>query len=186
MKNIANILTVSRIILSVILLLFFHDLSPAFLTIFIIAMLTDLFDGMIARKTHSCSKFGSLLDTIADFLLDANLIKLVFTMNVMTKKLVIWMLLALGIGTLSPIINYVKHKKLLFIHSVPCKICMWTLFGVPFAIHFGFAQGYIAFVLTVLTFAMVELVAISIILKEPDPDARSFYSVLKQNKVFNY
>lgn len=182
MKNIANILTFSRIILATILLLFFHKISPAFIIIFIIAMLTDLFDGKIARKTGSCSRQGALLDTIADILLDLNHIKMVFSMRVMTKKLVVWLIVALTIGTISPIINFIKHKKVFFIHSITSKICMWVFFLVPFALYFGFAEAYITFTLILLTFAMSELVIMSILLKDPDPDAKSIYSIVRCNK----
>lgn len=182
MKKIPNMLTALRIILSIILLVFFHNVTPAFIAIFILAMLTDLLDGMLARHLDAMSPTGALLDTIADFLLDVNLIKIVFTTNVMTKPFTVWMIVALSIGAISPIINFIKHKKLFFIHSIPCKICMWALLVIPFAIQFGFIYPYLIFALSLISYAMIELVILSFILKEPDPNAKSIYSVIKQNK----
>ena len=53
---------------------------------------------------------------------------------------------------------------------------------IPFAIHFGFIDTYILFCLALLSFAMIEIVIMSILLKKPDPDAKSIYHVIKENK----
>lgn len=182
MSKIPNIITSLRIILSLVLLFFCHEVTPFFICIFLIAMLTDFLDGFLARKLGACSENGAMLDTVADLLLDANLIKIVFTMRVMTQALTTWMITALCVGAISPIINFIKHKKLFFIHSLPCKACMWALLGIPFAIHYGFISIYLVFTLSLISFAMVELVILSIILNSPDPDAKSVYSVIKENK----
>lgn len=182
MKHLANVLTVSRIVLALILLVFFREISVLFLIIYTVAEFTDMIDGTIARKTGSCSRSGALLDTIADLILNASLIKIVFTMKIMTKKLTVGLALALGIGIISPIINFIKHKKVFFIHSVPCKIVGGLLTVVPFAIHFGFFQPYLVFMLTLITLSMIEIVIMSILLKEPNPDAPSIFWIRKQNE----
>ena len=66
-KHIANILTGYRIFGS-ILLLFCHVSSLEFYIIYILCGFSDMIDGTIARKTNSTSKFGSQLDSIADFI----------------------------------------------------------------------------------------------------------------------
>ena len=185
MKNLANILSVSRIILAVFLLVFFKKISVLFLIIYTIAELTDMVDGTIARKTGTCSQTGALLDSIADLLLAANLVKVVFTMEIITKKLSTWLIVSLIIGAVSPIINFIKHRKIFFIHSIPCKVFGGLLLVVPFAIYFGFIDAYLVFALAILTFSMIEIVIMSIILKEPDPNAKSIYSVIKQNRIIN-
>lgn len=182
MKHVANALTISRIILALILLIFFKKISVLFLIIYTIAEFTDMLDGTIARKTNSCSYSGAVLDTVADLLLNASLVKIVFTMKIMTKKLTAWMLVALFVGSLSPIINFIKHKKVFFIHSIPCKIVGGLLTLVPFAIHFGFIIPYLIFMLVLISFSMLEIVVMSIILKNPDPDAASIYSIIKEKE----
>ena len=66
MKHLANILTIFRIFGS-ILLLFFPAFSFAFYITYLLCGFSDMADGTVARKTNSTSKFGSQLDTIADF-----------------------------------------------------------------------------------------------------------------------
>ena len=64
----ANIITGIRIVCS-IALLFFPVFSPAFYALYIIAGISDMIDGAVARKTGTASEFGSKLDTAADFIL---------------------------------------------------------------------------------------------------------------------
>jgi len=73
MWNLPNSLTVFRILLVpllVVVLLTRFDFSEFVgLGIFLLAALTDLFDGVIARRTQTVTQAGALLDPIADKLL---------------------------------------------------------------------------------------------------------------------
>jgi CDP-diacylglycerol---glycerol-3-phosphate 3-phosphatidyltransferase len=80
LKQIPNILTFSRLILTVIVLAMIlysprvvETEQPKFLDIafvlFVISGLTDIFDGMAARKLKVASKFGRMLDPLVDKIL---------------------------------------------------------------------------------------------------------------------
>jgi CDP-diacylglycerol--glycerol-3-phosphate 3-phosphatidyltransferase len=73
MWNLPNALTVFRILLVpllvVVLLTRFSGSEFWGLGIFLLAAITDLFDGIIARRTDSVTVVGTLLDPIADKLL---------------------------------------------------------------------------------------------------------------------
>ena len=118
MKKIANYLTFSRIILSIILLTFFNEVNVTFLIIFAIAELTDMVDGTIARKTNSVSLTGSLLDTIADILLASNIFKIVLNVNALQGNLLIWFIVIVIIALLAPLISRIKFKETYFVHSI--------------------------------------------------------------------
>ena len=86
--NLPNALTLSRIfIVPLLVVVLLTPVSetwlgvPSYLlgvSIFVIAALTDYFDGKIARRWHQVSKLGKLLDPIADkLLISAALISLV-------------------------------------------------------------------------------------------------------------
>jgi len=68
--NLPNTLTVSRIFLTVIFIIIFTQkgLEPKVfaLIIFTLASLTDYLDGYIARKHNLISRFGKIMDPIAD------------------------------------------------------------------------------------------------------------------------
>jgi hypothetical protein len=100
-------------------------------------------------------------------------------MKIIKKQIAIWIAIALGIGVISPIINFIKHKKIFFIHSILCKICGGIISVVPLAIYFGFIDAYLILSIACVTIAMIEICIISILLDEPNPDASSIYSLLK-------
>ena len=81
-KHIANYITGLRILFS-IFLLFFPVLSLGFYIVYLLCGLSDMLDGIIARKTNFISEFGAKLDTISDFVfLVASMIKLLPIINI--------------------------------------------------------------------------------------------------------
>ncbi|MBM3243746.1 MAG: CDP-diacylglycerol--glycerol-3-phosphate 3-phosphatidyltransferase [Candidatus Omnitrophica bacterium] len=71
--NLANRLTMLRVLLTFVFMIVFsrHGLLPKIsaLVIFTLAALSDLFDGMIAKKNNMVTDFGRLMDPIADKIL---------------------------------------------------------------------------------------------------------------------
>ncbi len=71
--NLANRLTISRILLTFIFMffLFCNGLWPKAISliVFILAALSDYFDGMIAQRMNMVTDFGRLMDPIADKIL---------------------------------------------------------------------------------------------------------------------
>ena len=68
--NIPNVLTMLRMILvPVFAVLFIRGLLKAALAVYIVASLTDLLDGFLARKLNQITDFGKLFDPLADKLM---------------------------------------------------------------------------------------------------------------------
>lgn len=69
--SIPNILTMSRIVLVPVFVVVYYCRGMEILAavIFAIAALTDLFDGMLARRFECVTNFGKLIDPVADKLL---------------------------------------------------------------------------------------------------------------------
>src|SRR5690554_7028934 len=69
-KHIPNILTIQRVILIPVMILFFYlpyEWSRFVACgVFILGGITDFFDGYIARKYNVSSKLGAFLDPVAD------------------------------------------------------------------------------------------------------------------------
>jgi len=74
--NIPNLLVIFRIVLIPVFLFFYLSISPGDLmfrtiafAIFVIAAVSDFFDGYLARKWKTVSAFGQLMDPLADKML---------------------------------------------------------------------------------------------------------------------
>ena len=68
--NLPNKLTVSRVVLTIFFLVAMFVVFPFHITValvfFVAASLTDLFDGLIARRHNLVTDFGKLMDPLAD------------------------------------------------------------------------------------------------------------------------
>lgn len=151
----ANIITSIRIICS-ISLLFCPDLSMLFYVLYILAGVTDMIDGIVARKTNSVSEFGSKLDTVADFVLVVTcLIKLLPVLDIETW-MYIWIVIIAVIKLINIVSCYVMWKKLIAVHSVMNKVSGALLFALPLTFRIiGLRYSAIA-VCAVATFAAVQ------------------------------
>ncbi|MBN1270591.1 MAG: CDP-diacylglycerol--glycerol-3-phosphate 3-phosphatidyltransferase [Kiritimatiellae bacterium] len=68
--NLPNMLTLSRLVLAFVLMLFLSVTFPLAkslaLLVFIVAGITDYFDGYLARTTYGVTSFGRLMDPLTD------------------------------------------------------------------------------------------------------------------------
>lgn len=130
----ANLITGTRILCSIVLL-FCPALSPLFFALYVIAGLTDMFDGTVARMSGTASAFGAKLDTLADFALVAVcLIRLIPVI-----ELPVWLLIWIGAIALIKVINiasgYVVRRKLIAAHTVMNKVTGVLLFILPLTLR---------------------------------------------------
>ena len=126
----ANAITGLRILVSVVLL-FCPVFSPIFYTLYLIAGLSDMADGIIARKTNSISEFGSRFDGVADFVfVTVCLIKILPIMDIP-----IWMYGWTAVIALIKIINiisgYAMQKRYVAVHTTMNKATGVLLFTLP-------------------------------------------------------
>ena len=135
LKEMANIITGIRIVLS-IALMFCPVLSPAFYVLYIAAGVSDMIDGAVARKTDTVSEFGSRLDTIADIVLVAVcLIKLLPVLNV-PVWLYVWIGIVALIKVTNIVVGYHRQKEFISVHSIINKVTGVLLFLFPLTLKF--------------------------------------------------
>ncbi|HHU55499.1 MAG TPA: CDP-diacylglycerol--glycerol-3-phosphate 3-phosphatidyltransferase, partial [Acholeplasmataceae bacterium] len=96
MKLVPNILTIFRLFLIPIYLLVFYSSIDNNLWyaigIFLLASVTDIVDGFIARKFNAITKIGQLLDPLADKLMQLTVL-LTLSLDGYIKMWVFWIIL---------------------------------------------------------------------------------------------
>ena len=154
-KHIANIITGSRIALSLPLL--FIPLSSAWFYVFyIFCGLTDMIDGTIARKTETVSSFGSKLDTASDLVFMAVCaVKLLPKINICIW-LWIWIAVIAIVKVTNIVIGFIRRKKLVALHTVLNKTTGLLLFFLPLTLQFIVPTYSLAVVCTVATIAALQ------------------------------
>ncbi len=151
----ANIITGIRIICS-IAMLFFPVLSPVFYILYIIAGVSDMIDGTIARKTDTVREFGSKLDTAADFVLVVVcLIKLIPILHI-PKWLMIWIIVIAVIKAINLISGYVMRKEIVVLHTAMNKVTGILLFVIPLTLSFIDLKYSGAVISTLATFSAIQ------------------------------
>ena len=134
-KHIANIITGSRIVLS-LLLLFIPLTSAWFYALYLLCGFTDMIDGTVARKTKCASEFGARLDTVSDFVfMVVALIRFAPKFNIPTWSWV-WIGMIATIKLCGAVLGFVRTGKLVFPHTVLNKVTGLLLFLLPVTISF--------------------------------------------------
>ena len=154
-KHIANIVTGSRILGS-LLLLFFPAFSVVFYVIYLFCCFSDMIDGTIARKTNSTSRFGSQLDTMADLVfVVVTLFKLLPAINI-PQWLWIWGGVIAIIKISNIIWGYISNKQFISMHTIMNKITGLLLFLLPLTLPFVELQYSSIAVCSIATFAAIQ------------------------------
>lgn len=151
----ANIVTSSRIICSI--LMFFSSMfSPWFYIMYMLCGLTDMVDGIVARKTNTVSKFGSKLDTIADFVfVVSSLVKLLPVLNI-PIRLWLWISAIAIIKTVNVVSGFVCKKKFIVEHTIMNKITGLLLFLLPLTLFFIELDYSAAVVCSIATISAIQ------------------------------
>ena len=154
-KQIANIVSSSRILLS-ITLLFCPVFSVCFYGIYLLCGFTDMVDGTVARKTNAVSEFGAKLDTASDFIFFAvALIKLLPVIHI-PKWIWVWIVIIAIIKIFNVILGFIYTKKLISLHTVMNKITGLLLFLIPPALQFIEIKYSFAVVCIIATIAAIQ------------------------------
>ena len=155
MRSLANCITAIRILCSIVML-FFPAFSLAFYTLYIIAGISDMVDGWVARRTHTASEFGAKLDTIADIVFV--IVCLVILLPVL--NIPVWLWIWISIIALIKIINiisgFIVQKRFISVHSAMNKVTGLLLFVFPLTLSFVDFKYSAAVVCIFATYAAIQ------------------------------
>ena len=133
-KMTADIITISRILFSA-LLLFFPPSSSVFAALYLLCGISDVLDGFIARKLHTESEKGARLDSAADLFF-----AFVYAVRILPRlNLPLWVWLwTAGIAVIKSagIVDASrKEQRLRIEHSFGNKLTGLLLYLLPMAVN---------------------------------------------------
>lgn len=173
-KNLANIITISRIA-GAILLLFLKPFSSIFLAVYLYCGFSDMIDGYVARLTKSSSKFGTLLDSISDFIFIAVMVPICITAFPWRWWMIGWICTIAFIRFLSLGLGLMKYHSLAFLHTNLNKATGFLLFCFPFYYNLlGFAVTAVI-LCCIGSISSIEELMITIKSKELHRDISGFF-----------
>ncbi|MEE1342414.1 MAG: CDP-alcohol phosphatidyltransferase family protein [Lachnospiraceae bacterium] len=110
--------------------------SVIFDVLYIYCGISDMVDGFIARKTHTESKIGEILDSIADLMFVVICLSKILPVLHISTWLWIWIFLIAIIKCINLIWGYVCQHKIVFLHTKANKVTGFLLFLLPLFIPF--------------------------------------------------
>ena len=127
MKRIPDLLSMSRIALCLPLLLV-DAMTLPFWVLYLIAGLTDMLDGFLAKRWGVESKFGARLDSLADFVFVLTVGYKFFPLLKLPATL--WMMIGLIalIKVANAISSYMVKRRIEFLHTRANKLTGFFLF----------------------------------------------------------
>lgn len=169
-RNLPNLLSTIRIIISVFLIIFIHE-PIIFLVLYLVCGLSDVLDGYIARLTGTESALGAKLDSIADMFLTG--VIFFFLINSYGALLLsLWpIIVCIGcIRICNIIVAYIKYHNFVILHTYANKATGLLLFFIPIAYSLLENMVFLWIICTVALLSSIEECIIHIKEKELDPN----------------
>lgn len=151
----ANMITCIRMICSIVLV-FCPAFSASFYMLYVLAGVTDMLDGIVARHFKTVSDFGSKLDTVADFIFCLVCFIKIIPVLKLEKWMFIWIFVIALIKLINLLSAYVVQKKFVVCHSNLNKLTGALLFCLPLTLKVIDLRYSMVVVGIVATFAAIQ------------------------------
>ncbi len=182
-KQIPNIVSISRIALTAAMIVSAaYNLKTAVIAILIIALLTDMLDGLAARLLKAKSNFGAKLDSIADYILFLALIPAIYLVKpeAIAKNLNVVLTMA-GFLILEIATGLLIHKKFITFHYHSSKL--YNILLSPFAVYtlvYSFNRIFFGIVYVIMAISTLEDISTQLTCKKPEQKRISYFYKLKK------
>lgn len=183
MKYLPNIITISRMIATLILLCI-QPLSSLFFIIYTLAGCSDVLDGWIARKWNLISNFGSKLDSIADLLFYSITTILCFPTYWSVFPTTVWfcVLSVILIRIISYSYSWFKYKTFSSLHTYMNKAAGFSVFMIPYFVLTSYGKLWVSLSCLVNLMASFEELLIHIFAKEYNVKNQSILKLFTLSK----
>lgn len=176
-RYVPNMLSMLRIILSV-LLIPIMPVRIGFVVVYITIGITDVLDGLIARKLGCESDFGAKLDSIADFIFYSIFVFMFLKQNFSILEVTHLgaIIVIISIRLINMLLTKLKYKKVVFIHTLANKTSGIIIYLMPMVFLF-IQDGIVVWIILIIVFiAAIEELLITIKYTELDLNRASIFS----------
>lgn len=167
----------------VLLLLAWSGRENTFLTVLVVAFVTDSIDGPIARYMHQESEIGSKMDTSADVSIYISYMISAFWLwpDIVRREQIYFMMLFASI-LVPAAAGAVKFRRITGYHTWLVKIASVCI-AVSSLLMFVFGPAALFRISAVICLlAGLEELSITLVLKNPETDVRGLWDVLKKER----
>lgn len=148
--KVADYITLSRVVFSAVML-FFTPKSCPFVILYICCGISDVADGMVARKTKTESEKGAKLDSIADLCFAVVYAVKILPLFKIPLWIWIWIAVIALIKITGAVVSFVRRKSFFDFHSPDNKITGIMIFLLPLATFFADVKYCCIFVCIIAT-----------------------------------
>jgi len=179
--NIPNVLSLFRIAAAPFLLLVsYNGEETLFYLLFALMLVSDVLDGYLARKLHQCSRIGTKLDSIGDFL---TYISIPFATWWLWPEIIRaetpYLVSALIIYLLPSVVAFAKFRQMVAYHTWITKITAVVMSLGIILLLFTKENTLFHIAVYVLAVEAAENLLITFALAKPRTNVRSLWHVLR-------
>lgn len=179
--TIPNILSLSRIAMAPFLLVAsYYGSENLFFIFFTLMLISDVLDGYIARKLHQCTKIGSKLDSIGDYV---TYMSVPFATWWLWPEIIhdeaLYIAAAITLFLVPGIIARIKFGQMVAYHTWITKIAAVVMSAGLVILLFTKSNLVFHIAVYVLILEALESLIITFILETPRANVRSLWHVLK-------
>lgn len=179
-KNIPNCITSVRLLGAAALFLI-EPFSVLFYIVYTLCGVTDVLDGMAARKLDASSEFGSLLDSIADLVFYAAM--LFYVIPYLWKRVPMGIWYTVGAIIILRVISYtvagVKYHRFASLHTYGNKVTGFYMFALPYLILLPYQTAVCALGCALGMLSTVEELMIHLKSSSYDPKAKTIFYLMR-------
>ncbi|EAS46992.1 probable phosphatidylglycerophosphate synthase [gamma proteobacterium HTCC2207] len=183
--SIPNILSLSRLALvPVLIALAYFGLAQEFLIVLAISLLSDVFDGYLARKLNQTSELGAKLDSWGDVLTYGCMILGLYWIWPQVFAQQVWFLVAAGLSFVVPVMHaFRKFGEYPSYHTLGAKTAAVLMAPAFYLLTLMDADLFFNAVIIFHIIVAFEEMAITSVLNHPRSNVRSVFSLIGNSKL---
>jgi len=147
------------------------------MVLYVIAGLTDMVDGPIARRTNNTSNFGANLDAAADLLFAITVLVRVVPQIDIHHWIFVWIVIVIAIKFVSLFVSYMRHSEFVMLHTYANKFVVFLCFLLPLVyVSMDINVNWlIAILLVLVSLAFLEDLVLCSTAKVPDRNVKGLF-----------